>query len=224
MFSAKLISSCCASPSAKARLLKSRAAAAKPNAERRTSRSSSPFWILGSTIIMLAPMRRRTKISSSREKPPLPFPARNVTISVLATGRAVSAVRNNVVGTMITWTLINIRFAPGIWRYFLFEIGPIPTIDAGGPLVQGREPFLRRGITPHIESESVQRRAKKLDLCFGSFRRRFFLLFDELRHNQAGKQTNDDHYDDEFDERKPGGGFSRHEFVAWTLRHFEPNA
>src|SRR5690242_13219583 len=132
--------------------------------------------MLGSTIIILTPIRRSTRMSSSREKPPSPFPTGNITIVVLAARCAVSPIGNDIVGTMVAGALVDIRLAPGVGRHLFLEIRPVPAVRARGSLRQGGQTFLCRRIAPHIEPESIQRGSEKLDLRFRRLRRRLFFL------------------------------------------------
>src|SRR5262245_14353803 len=189
-------------PSNRARLFRSRAAAAMPRAEIRTSRSVSPLSILGTTMAMLILIRNSTTTNSSNEKPWLSFPTRNVTIVFLAAGGTIRAIRNNIVGAMVAGALINVWLAPGIGRNFLLQIGTIPAVESAGFLVQGLKPLLRVRIAPDIEAERIQSHAKALYLSFGGFGRRLLSLFNVLRQHEPGEQNNNRRYDNQLDQRK----------------------
>jgi len=103
---------------------------------------------------------------------------------------------------MLPGTLINIRFVPRIRRDFFLQIRPVPALDSARLLCERMQAFLRRRIAPYIETKGVERRAQQFDLGLGGFRRSFFFLFDELRHHQPGKQSNNGRDNDQLDERE----------------------
>jgi hypothetical protein len=83
-------------------------------AERLTALSRSPLSIVGRTIKLLKPRSSKTKSSSKSENPWLSLPARNITVIPFPARGSISAVRNNIKGTMVAWALVSIGFAPGI--------------------------------------------------------------------------------------------------------------
>src|SRR5512135_568407 len=151
-------------------------------------------------MAMLTPMSSKTRTSSKSEKPRLSLPTGDITVNVLAAGYPVGAIRNDIVGTMVAGTLVNIRFAPWVGRHILLQIRTIPAIDAGGFLVERLKTLLRRRIASDVKPEGIERRAETFDLRFGRLGRGLLALPDVLRQHQSREQHDDGGHDDQLDE------------------------
>src|SRR3954469_10818747 len=100
-----------------------------------------PLSIFGRTINALRPRTSRTKISSRSEKARSVFPTRDVTIVSFTAGCAVGAVRQDVVGAMLSWAFVEVRLTPWVHREFFFQVGAIPPIDCARLLTQRLKAF-----------------------------------------------------------------------------------
>src|SRR5438132_14333906 len=95
------------------------------------------------------------------------LPVGDVLVRTLTALLAVGAVRNEIVGTVLTRRGVFVFVAPRIRRYFgFFPIRSVPVGNAGRRRDQRLQSFLRRRIAADLQLKEIERLADLADLDF----------------------------------------------------------
>src|SRR5262245_47552641 len=157
----------------------------------------------------------RTHTTSSSVKPCSPArlssaPAGDIACCTGSTLLSIGAIRNDVVGPMLSRGAVDVWPAPGVARDRLtLQVGAIPRRPAARRLHQCVQPFRAGWILSRIQKIEIERARQTFDLNFGGLGLGFTQVVEYAGSDQAHDERDDGYDHEDFDQREPSFGLPR---------------